>query len=291
LDASSGKTISGRTGSSLPCPMQLLMFSKKLGSLDVEALATAISELGFDGVDLTVRPSGHVEPRSVERELPEAVEILESFGLKIPMITTSVVDARDPDTESIFRTASELGIAYLKLGYWRYEGFGHARRQLKEAHRRLAEIDGLSSEHGVTSLLHVHSGDYLTATPCLLLRLLNGFGPEHIAAYIDPGHMTVEGGRSGWKIGMDMLSDYIRVVAVKDFGWERDPDRPKRWVLKHMPLSEGLVPWSEVFSYLRQISFDGPVSLHSEYEDMSVSQIISQTAEDLSYLRETIGRL
>ena len=42
--------------------MQLVMFSKHLGALSIPEAGQAIKGLGFDGVDLTVRPGGHVEP-------------------------------------------------------------------------------------------------------------------------------------------------------------------------------------------------------------------------------------
>jgi hypothetical protein len=33
-------------------------------------MAKAATEIGFDGVDLTVRPKGHVLPDNVEKDLP-----------------------------------------------------------------------------------------------------------------------------------------------------------------------------------------------------------------------------
>ena len=48
------------------------VFSKHLHWLSVDVLADALAEIGFDGVDLAVRPGGHVEPERVETELPAA---------------------------------------------------------------------------------------------------------------------------------------------------------------------------------------------------------------------------
>ncbi len=268
--------------------MDVVMFSKKLIDYDIAGVGSVASKLGFDGVDLTVREGGHVRPEDVTANLPPAVGILGTLGLKVPMITTGVTSAQDACARETFAAASESGVGYLKLGYWQYSGFGSVHRQIDEAREKVKGIQALAKEYGVIACLHIHSGDYLTATGDLVSRILEEVDPEYVGAYIDPGHMVVEGTRSGWKLGIDLLRDSIKMVAVKDFCLEKDPDSEKKWILKHMPLNRGMVPWPEVFSYLRKISFDGPVSLHSEYE-MSTEKVIAQTAEDLAYVKAVIS--
>ncbi len=58
--------------------MLFLMFSKRLGELAIEEVGEAVSRLGLDGVDLTVRPSGHVLPEEAGIRLPIAVGTLKS---------------------------------------------------------------------------------------------------------------------------------------------------------------------------------------------------------------------
>jgi L-ribulose-5-phosphate 3-epimerase len=41
------------------------IFSKHLQFLGYEDMAQAAAEIGFDGIDLTVRPGGHVPPETV----------------------------------------------------------------------------------------------------------------------------------------------------------------------------------------------------------------------------------
>lgn len=261
------------------------MFSKKLIDYDFEGLARVLSDLGLDGVDLTVRPGGHISPESVSEELPRAVDVMSSHGLEVAMVTTAITSADEPNAKDVFRVASECGIRFLKLGYWSYRGFGNVSEQVGEVRGGLVGLSRLASEYGIVAGVHIHSGQYMTATAGLVSRLLEGLDTENVGAYIDPGHMVLEGGLSGWMIGMDLLRDVTRMVAVKDFGWEMVPGQPKRWRVKHLPLSEGMVPWKEVFTYLRRMSFDGPISLHSEYQGMSSEEIISQTSRDIAYLR------
>jgi len=185
---------------------------------------------------------------------------------------------------SVFTTASQLGVRFLKLGYWRYEGFGRIEKQIKRTREQLKGLEALSREYGVTSTLHIHSGPYLTADAAVLLRLVEGYDPDLLGAYIDPGHMTIEGGLSGWKIGIDLLRSYIRLVAVKDFGWFKKRG-VKNWQFRLIPLSQGMVRWHEVFACLAEIGYDGPVSLHSEYEYMNLNELLDQTERDLRYIK------
>src|SRR5688572_19166855 len=107
--------------------MQLCVFSKHLAGPPLEETARRLRALGISAIDLTVRPGGHVEPERVQDDLSRAHQALEANGVRIAMITTGIVDAREKHTESILRTAHVLGISHYKLGYYAYKGFGTLR--------------------------------------------------------------------------------------------------------------------------------------------------------------------
>lgn len=273
--------------------MQLVMFSKHLQEYSIRKAGETAKGLGLEGLDLTVRPKGHVEPERVKTDLPKAVAELKEVGAAVPMITTGIVSASDPAAKATFATAQQLGIRYLKLGYWNYKPFGKLRDQLDEAKRQLDGVEKLAAEHKVCACLHTHSGNYLTATAAGMFLLLDGRCPDQIGAYLDPGHLTVEGGAGGWRQALDLLQGHIRLIAIKDFGWFKTGS--KEWKEKLVPLNEGVVKWPEVFAALKQVGFDGPVSLHSEYQgdhswkDLKVEELVSQTRADLAYLRPVIA--
>lgn len=281
--------------------MQFVMFSKMLHEYDVDQLGDAIKGIGFDGVDLTVRPGGHIEPQDAKRDLPEAVQILRGKGLTVPMLTTGITAASSPNAEDIIATAAQLDIRLLKLGYWQYEGFGAGKKQLDAARKDLDSLAPIAAKHDVTLCLHTHSGDFLTATPAQMLILLANRDLRYFGTYVDLGHLTVEGGLSGWKMGLDLLSDRIKIVAAKGMGWWYVPgfaDERGEWRRVMLPLEDSMVRWDEAFGYLKQIGFDGPVSLHSEYSGThswrpmpNVKDILAQTRTDLAYVRGVVERI
>ena len=61
--------------------LSIHLFSKHLQFLNYNDMSAAAAEMGFDGLDLTVRPKGHVLPEHVITDLPKAVEAMKKQGL------------------------------------------------------------------------------------------------------------------------------------------------------------------------------------------------------------------
>jgi sugar phosphate isomerase/epimerase len=277
--------------------MQLVMFSKMLQEFDIDPMGDIVKGLGLDGVDLTVRPGGHVEPAAVETDLEPAVELLRDKGLAVPMLTTALESADDPAAEPIFEVAAACGVTKLKLGYWQVREFGAMRDKVAEAKQALVGINALAEKYGVSANIHVHSGDFLSAEAAVVWMLIERYDPACIGAYPDLCHMGLEGSRSGWKQGLDLLGDRINMVGVKNAGLfqETDADGNVRWVGKLLPVWEGLTPFPEAFGFLRQLRFEGPCSFHSEYKggfsfkDLTTEELIAQTGEDVAYVRRLLA--
>ena len=64
-----------------PISSNIHLFSKHLQWLDYEGMSKVAKEIGFDGLDLTVRRKGHVLPENVERDLPKAVAAMQKLSL------------------------------------------------------------------------------------------------------------------------------------------------------------------------------------------------------------------
>ncbi len=275
------------------------MFSKMLQEFDVSETGDIMKEIGFDGVDLTVRDKGHVLPENVVDDLPPAIETLRGKGLSIPHLSTGIVSADEPHTENIFRMAAECGVPALKLGYHRYTEFGTLQDVMVDTREKLEGLAALARKYKVSANLHTHSGGYMSALAPITYMLIKDFDRAEIGAYIDPGHMFVEGGFKGWQIGIDILSPWINLCAAKSMGWERDvaDDGSVSWRRVMFPINEGLVIWHEVFACLKAIGYDGSVSLHSEYEgkssfrSLSTPEIIEQTKQDIVYIRGVIDEV
>ena len=101
-------------------PLKVHVFSKHLQFLNYKDMADVAADIGFDGVDLAVRPKGHVLPERVEDDLPKAVEALSKAGLAHTMMTTAVQNASDPTDKKLLETAAKLGIKFYRMNWLSY---------------------------------------------------------------------------------------------------------------------------------------------------------------------------
>ena len=117
----------------------LCLFSKLLPDLPAGELGRALAALGFGGVDLTVRPGGHVVPERAAVDLPPFLAAVREEGLEVPMITTGLLSAaglvryeisnwaKRPRSSTGERSIEEPAWSRHNLGYWTggdYLGFG-----------------------------------------------------------------------------------------------------------------------------------------------------------------------
>lgn len=260
----------------------LCLFSKHLPKLNYSELGRTVKQMGFDGVDLTVRPEGHVLPQRVAEDLPRAVDTLGAAGLKVPMITTGLTSAQDPAARPTLETAGRLGIPFFKLGYWRYTRGIPVEERLDQVRRDVQDLVAIAKAHRVVAGYHNHSGDYVGAAVWDIRAIIGGMDPHAIGYYFDPCHATAEGGEGGWKIALEMVLPRLKMVALKDFYWEKSG---RGWEMKMCPMGQGMVRWREVFSILAQARFAGPISLHMEYDPPDTVEAI---ARDFEFVRKQV---
>ena len=121
----------------------LCLFSKPLPDIGWRRLAQAAKNVGFGGIDLTVREGGHVRPERAAEDLPKAVEAIREEGLDVPMITTELTSANDPAARVILSTAAKLSIPFFKPGYYQYK-MVNVRRELEVAASQFRGLVSLS---------------------------------------------------------------------------------------------------------------------------------------------------
>lgn len=274
--------------------MQYVLFTDNLADLTLPQACEAAKDAKFDGLDLTLRPGGHVLPESAEVGLAEAKRTADESGVIIPMVSTAITDVDSPHAEAIFAAAAHYGARLVKLGYWEYRPFGTLAAQIDQARRKLGRLVALGKKYHVLPCVHCHSGRFLAAGGQLLYLVLRDFAPGDVGAYVDPMHMAIEGGLSGWELGLDLVAPWLALVGVKNFRWvrtERDTHGQQRWRWEYCPLADGQAPLPAFMGYLRQLRFDGVVSLHSEYKGktsfriLSTAELLLQSASDLEYLK------
>ena len=258
----------------------LCLFSKPLPQMDWRRLAQAAKAVGFGGIDLTVRPEGHVLPERAADDLPKAVGAIRDEGLEVPMITTGLTSADDPTARAILSTAARLSIPFFKPGYYQYK-LVDVRGELEAAGAQIRGLADLAKQCGIQAGFHNHE-EYIGAPVWDTASVILPLDPKWAGFYFDPRHATAEGGVGGWKIATNLVMPRLKMVAVKDFRWEKTF---KGWTDANCPLGEGMVNWKYFFSKLAAAGFHGPISLHLEYEVAGATPAAKEQA-----ILEALGR-
>ena len=125
---------------------------------DYDATAELMAKAGFDGIEWTVRPKGHVLPENAKTDLPKAIEAARKQGLKSTMIVTGVTDGTDPAAETLLKVAADCGVRQYRPGYFFYdvkkETFKQSFDRIKSGFAALA---ALSEKTGVKTVYQNHS--------------------------------------------------------------------------------------------------------------------------------------
>jgi sugar phosphate isomerase/epimerase len=258
------------------------LFSKHLPELGWADLGRAVRDSGFDGVDLTVRPGGHVPPERAAEDLPRALDDIRAQGVAVPMITTALTSAGEPHARPLLLAAARGGVRYFKTGYWRFTGSPDVRAQVAAAGAALEGLAALARDCGIELGFHNHQA-YIGAALWDIAPAMDRLDPRWAGFYFDPRHAVAEGGGGAWKAAMRLVAPRLKMVAVKDCVWTRGA---KGWQIQDCPLGEGLVDWAWVGRALNEAPFSGPISLHLEYDlPTGTRHTLDAASRDLAFAK------
>ena len=257
---------------------ELAIFTKPWQRLPLPELAAHIQSLGFDLIELPVRPGFQVEPDDIERDLPAAVKLLREHGIRVLNITASL----PLDDERLYSACAAAGIAMNRVmfrqgdsEYWAAEA--QARRQLDNA---LPFCERYEVQIGIQN----HSGRFVPVNEMGAYHLLKDYDPRYAAAVWDPAHNALEGMDSD--AALDILAPYLCVVNLKNAYWRRvtGPEAAAaEWKIYWTSGAQGRASWSRVIAKLKALDYQGPICFSAEYSDEErVDELITQ---DLAYAR------
>jgi sugar phosphate isomerase/epimerase len=239
----------------------LCIFSKHLHWVGYDELGETVASLGYDGIDLTVRPGGHVEPARVEEDLPNLVERVQKAGVDVVMLTTSILSVDDPDAERILKTAAALGIPLYRPGWLVYNEAKTIEENLEAYRSQLGELADLNRSCSIRGTYQNHAGLWVGAAVWDLWLLLKQIDSEWLGCQYDIRHAVLEGANS-WPIALQVIKPFINSLVVKDFAWRESGGQ---WEAKSVPLEEGSVDFGHFLSLLGGLENSLPICIHFEY--------------------------
>jgi sugar phosphate isomerase/epimerase len=252
------------------------VFTKPWKNKSLPELAKFVSDLGFDGVELPVRPGYQVQPENVTKGLPEAARIFADHGVRIGTLA-------GPTDEVTIAACAEAGVPIIrvcesidmKLGYMATE------QKLRSGYDALLP---LLKKHGVAIGVQNHC-DFCVNNSMGILHLIEGYDPRQICAVLDQAHNGLNGEPP--ELAIDIVWSHLRVVNLKSACWVRTngPEAEEaEWKTHWTSGRHGLAYWTRTIRELKKRSFSGDICLTAEYSDES--RVDALIAEDINYSKQ-----
>lgn len=265
-----------------------------VGHLGFEEAVLAISKAGYDGVEMSTDciMEGRARPLA-EKELPglckaagRCAEVirkngLEIIGLAAPYFCLSYFE--ETVFESYYRIAQAFGSPGLKVHGTLY-GPGNYWALLKENQRKLEVLLRYGETYGIRTLLELHHGTLNESCSGAYL-IMKDLDPSLIGVIHDPQNMVVSG-KENWRMGLEILGDYVAYVHWKNCRFSRK--NGGKWASQLCGLDEGLVDWREFIQALKDTGFAG--YLCNEYRgDKQSVPLKSYLDDDLTYMKGLVS--
>ncbi len=176
---------------------KIYYFTKDLDKYETEFMAETLAMSGIDGLDVTVRRGGKVEPGRVAEDLPEVVETGNKYNLATDLMVTGILGTEDKQTEEVLKTASSLGVKHYRLGYYNYDLSAGVLKSLENIRSRIRDLSAMNRHYNIQAGYQNHSGGRVGSPGWDVWELVRDFPVETISSQFDVRHATVEGNRSG----------------------------------------------------------------------------------------------
>lgn len=253
--------------------VQFSVFTKGWKTLTADQLGKFVSGLGFDGIELPLRPGFQVEPADAEKELPRFVARMGQYGLKV----FSVAGTLD---EHIFAACAAAGVPIIRTFVaMDADGF---HPSIARAREMIGKALPLSEKYGVTIGIQNHIG--CLANGSGLIYFLEEYNPRHVAAVWDAAHNALQGEEP--EISLSAVWNNVAMVNLKNAVYLRvnGPEAEEaQWRPYWTNGRQGLASWRRVIDYVKKHEYRGVICLTAEYSDEANAD--RYIAEDIRFAK------
>lgn len=273
--------------------LNIHLFSKHLQFLDYDDMSAVAAKMGFNGLDLTVRPKGHVLPENAVTDLPKAVAAMKRHGLKPNMITTNIWDAHNKTHQTVLKTASHLGFTHYRTNWLKYPKQASIKESQALFGKQAKALEALNASFGLIGGYQNHTGKYVGSAVWDLAPILEATRGQFMGCHYDVRHAVVEG-HGSWELGLKRIVPFINAIVLKDVKWAIVNGK---WKPVSVPMGEGMVDFKRYFSLLKTYNINVPVSLHVEHDlggaekghrdiKLPKEEVLRRIKKDLDFVRD-----
>jgi sugar phosphate isomerase/epimerase len=254
----------------------LTVFTKPWNEESLPGLGEFISRLGFDGIELPVRPGFQVEPEKVQAGLPRAVKILADFGLRIYSIA-------GPTDEQTIAACGEAGIPIIRVLVPIDQSKGYMAT-IDEVRKQYESLVPVLDRHGVAIGVQNHWDSYI-GSALGIVHAIEPFDRKHVCAVLDIAHCALAGEPE--EMAIDIAWPRLAMVNLKNAVRRRaaGPETDEvTWEIYWTSGRQGFASWRRTSGVLKRRDYRGPICLTAEYSDSDAADRL--ISEDIAFAKE-----
>lgn len=246
-------------------------------------LAEKLVGLGFDGVELAVRPGYQVVPEEALTALPKAVQTLADAGLSTPSIAGNM-------DEATIEACGAAGVGIIRICAPIDMSKGYMASV--DAYRR--QFDALLpalERNGVAIGVQNHYGTHI-GSAVGLAHLLQPYDPKHICGVLDMAHCAVDG--EPVEMAVDIAGRHMNgLVNFKAASHLRanGPELEAEYVVHWSTYDHGGYSWRSLVQALHAANFSGTYCMPAEYSEQAGKRGQRMGDDVLPFLRKDIAHL
>lgn len=246
-------------------------------------LANKLNALGFEGVELAVRPGYQVVPENVSTDLPKAVKLLEAAGLKTPSI------AGDTD-EATIEACGAAGVGIIRICASIDMNRGY-QASVDAFRRTFDALLPALERNNVAIGVQNHYGHHI-ASAVGLAHALAGYDPRQVCGVLDMGHCAVDG--EPVDMAVDIVAPHMNgLVNFKSACHLRanGPELEAEYVVHWTTHEHGGYNWRELVTALHKKGFQGTFCMPAEYSQQAGVKGQRMGDDVLPFVRHDLAHL
>jgi sugar phosphate isomerase/epimerase len=272
--------------------MKFAVFTASLPEWTPQEAVAQLADAGYDGVEWRVtdqtegdggKPGFWAGNRctwplsTLLHNVDDIRRCTQDAGLAMPALGTYAACDEPEAVEIAMRAAKKLGVGQLRVRVPNYDPAGSYADVWRRRRDEYSEIAALAARNQVRALVEIHH-ETPVQSPHAAAAFVDGFDPAHVGVIHDVGNMVFEGWAQ-YRLGLEVLGKHLAHVHVKNGQWLRHgtrPDGSTEWRTAPAALRDGIADVPALFRALRQVGYEGWVTL----EDFSEQQPLHERIRD-----------
>lgn len=284
--------------------MKIGVFTVSMPEYGIDETVRILKELGYDGVEWRIgEPAPERKPENytyenrywtynkstldIRRITETAVDVKKlcaDSDIEICFLTTYLTPWDTDNIESVMKAADIIGCRNIRVFPPNYDGAGNYRSLFDSVVGQTKILEKMAEKYNVKICFEIHMGNIIPSASAAY-RLVSDFDPNRIGIIFDPGNMVHEGFEN-YKLGIELLGDYLAHVHVKNAKWEltgKDEHGADVWKPRWTPLKKGYADLKKLCTDLKAAGYKGFLSV----EDFSNEEgTYEKLKGNIEYLRE-----